>query len=117
MDAKKKADLLKAGINVDSALERFMGNEAMLERYLTRFLSEKSYAALVDAVKADDAEAAAVAVHTLKSVCGTIGCDHMHDLVVAQEKEIRGGNWAGAVAMMPQLEETYNGICAALKAR
>lgn len=116
MDAQKKAELVNAGINVDAALERFMGNAAMLERYLTRFLSEKSYAALVDAVKADNQEAAAIAVHTLKSVCGTIGCDEMHNLVVEQEKAIRGGKWNDAVAMMPTIEKAYEHACEAIKA-
>lgn len=116
MDAQKKAELEKAGINVDSALGRFMGNAAMLEKYLTRFLNEKSYAALVEAVKANDPAAAGIAVHTLKSVCGTIGCDQMHDLVVEQEKAIRGGQWEQAVAMMPQIQQAYDHVCAAIKA-
>ena len=42
MDATRKARLEAAGINVDGALERFMGNASMLERYLGRFLEEKS---------------------------------------------------------------------------
>lgn len=115
MDANRKANLLKAGVNVDSALERFMGNEKMLEKYLGRFLNEKSYAALKAAIAADDKEAAGAAVHTLKSVCGTIGCLEMQDLVVAQEKAIREGNWTEAKEMMGKIEEVYNIICAALQ--
>ena len=34
MDQTRKARLEAGGIMVDEALERFMGNEAMLERYL-----------------------------------------------------------------------------------
>ena len=41
MDQTRKARLEAGGIMVDEALERFMGNEAMLERYLQKFLSEK----------------------------------------------------------------------------
>lgn len=115
MEANRKAKLLDAGINVDSALERFMGNEKMLEKYLGRFLSEKSYAALVAALNADDQEAAGAAVHTLKSVCGTIGCLGMQEQIVAQEKAIRGGDMAAAKALMPEIEKTYNTICAALQ--
>lgn len=115
MEANRKAKLLEAGINVDSALERFMGNEKMLEKYLGRFLSEKSYAALQAAVAADDQAAAGAAVHALKSVCGTIGCLGMQDMIVAQEKAIRGGDWEGAKAMMPEIDATYRVICAALQ--
>ena len=34
MDALKKERLAAAGIDVDGALERFMGNDALLERFL-----------------------------------------------------------------------------------
>lgn len=50
MDQTRKARLEAGGIMVDEALERFMGNEAMLERYLQKFLSEKSYAMLRDSL-------------------------------------------------------------------
>lgn len=116
MDAQKKANLIAGGINVDAALDRFMGNEAMMQKYLNRFLNEKSYAALLAAVNANDQAAAQAAAHTLKSVCGTIGCDAMHNLVVAQEAAMRSGDWAKAVNMMPEVENAYNAVCATLKA-
>lgn len=115
MDADRKAKLEAAGINVDGALERFMGKDKMLEKYLNRFLSEKSYVALLEAVAADDQADAGAAVHTLKSVCGSIGCEKMQGLVVEQEKAIRGGEWAGAKGMMPAITAEYERICAALQ--
>lgn len=111
MDAQKKDKLKAAGIDVDSALHRFMGNEAMVEKYLTRFLNEKSYAALKEAIAADNQEAAAMAAHTLKSVCGTLGFSKMQEQVIAQEAEIRSDNWDKAVAMMPEIEAEYQRIC------
>ena len=54
MDQTRKARLEAGGIMVDEALERFMGNEAMLERYLQKFLSEKSYAMLRDSLASND---------------------------------------------------------------
>lgn len=116
MEAQRKARLLESGINVDNALERFMGNEKMLDKYLGRFLNEKSYAALVAAIAANDQAGARAAAHTLKSVCGTIGCEGMHAQVVEQETAMREGRWDEAVTMMPAIEKTYNVICAALQA-
>ena len=116
MEADRKARLVAAGINVDAALERFMGKDKMLEKYLGRFLSEKSYAALLEAIAADDQAAAGAAVHTLKSVCGSIGCEKMQDMVVEQEKAIRGGNWEEAKSLMAGITQEYNNICAALQA-
>ena len=116
MDAERKAKLINAGINVDSALERFMGKDKLLEKYLDRFLTEKSYASLMEAVGADDQAAAGAAVHTLKSVCGSIGCERMQALVVDQEKAIRGGDWERAKDLLPGITAEYERICAALQA-
>lgn len=115
MDASKKANLIDAGINVDSALERFMGNEKMLEKYFNRFLEEKSYGALLDAIAANDPQTAASSAHMLKSVCGSIGCEQMFKMVVEQESLIKGGKWDEAVAMMPEITTAYEKICAALR--
>lgn len=116
MNAQQKENLINGGINIEEALARFMGNEAMLEKYLNRFLNEKSFAALAQAVAADDQEGAQAAVHTLKSVCGTIGCDAMHQLVVAQEAAMRAGDWTKATNMMAEIQANYDDICATLKA-
>lgn len=111
MDQTKKARLEAGGIKVDEALERFMGNEAMLERYLQKFLSEKSYAMLRDSLAANDREAAGRAAHTLKSVCGAIGCEAMQKLVIVQERRIRAGEWQEAVDMMPEISSSYEHFC------
>ena len=108
MDQARKAKLEAGGINVNSALERFMGNEAMAERYWLKFLNEKSYAMLRDAIDAE------MAAHTLKSVCGTIGCEAMQELVVQQERHIRAGEWEDAVGMMPEISRAYENICGVL---
>ncbi len=115
MDQARKARLEAGGIMVDEALERFMGNEAMLERYLQKFLSEKSYAMLRDSLTANDREAAGRAVHTLKSVCGTLGCVAMQGLVTLQERHIRAGEWEEAVGMMPEIASNYETICSVIR--
>lgn len=115
MDETKRSALLAAGIDLDSALERFMGKESMLERYLGRFLEDKSYAALAQAAEGCDRESALSSVHTLKSVCGSIGCSEMHALAIEQEKLMRAGQWDEAFAMMPKLAEAYDRVCTAIR--
>lgn len=114
MDQDRKTRLEEGGINLSGALERFMGDEAMLERYLGKFLTEKSYAQLLEAVAAGDRETACIAAHSLKSVCGTLGCETMQKLVLRQEQCIRAGNWDEAVTMMPDIAASYRKICAVL---
>lgn len=116
MDAERKKRLQDAAIDVEEALERFMGNENMLERYLKRFLEEKSYAALAQAGKNRDQAAALASAHTLKSVCGTLGCHDMQAMVLEQEKLMRAGQWDEAWAMLPALDAEYERICAVLRA-
>ena len=111
MDAQQRANLENAGIDIKTALERFMNNEAMLQKYLNRFLSEKSYGMLQEAIKEGNQDGAKAAAHMLKSVCGTIGCVRMQQMVLAQEREMINKNWEAAVSMMPEIEAEYARIC------
>lgn len=58
MQAEKREQLEKAGIDVSGALERFMGNDALLERFLNKFLSDANYEKLTAAMDAGDKETA-----------------------------------------------------------
>ena len=70
MEAWKKEQLTAAGVDVHGALERFMGNEALLERMLQRFTGDANYAQLLAAADKRDAEEALRAAHTLKGMTG-----------------------------------------------
>ena len=52
MDDQIRAGLAAAGVDVDEALERFMGSEAMLERFLKKFPADRGFAALTAALTA-----------------------------------------------------------------
>ena len=54
MEQAKKEMLAAAGIDAEDALERFMGSEALLTRFLGRFLEDASMDALRGAVAAGD---------------------------------------------------------------
>ena len=112
MTEEKKAKFKEAGLQLDSAMRRFMNNEKMVEKYLNRFLSEQSYAELKEALQAGDAEKAARAAHTLKSVCGTLGFVKMQQQVIDEEALIKNGKMDEAVAKAPEIEEEYQRICA-----
>lgn len=61
--------LKQAGINTDSAVERFMGNEALYVKMLKKFLDDHTFADLVDAAAESCGQAALEASHTLKGIC------------------------------------------------
>lgn len=70
MDNQLLNELKTAGANVDEALERFMGNEKLYEKFLKKFAEDPSYVSLLDAIEKEDNHAAFIAAHTLKGVCG-----------------------------------------------
>lgn len=115
MDAPRKEKLMAGGINVKEALDRMMGSEKILEKYLGRFPEEKSYAELKAAMENNDEKAAAAAVHTFKSVCGTLGCQKLQELVIDQEKSIRSGDWEAAQKFMPAIQAEYQRLCELLQ--
>ena len=115
MDTLKKEQLEQAGINVDDVLERFMGNETLLDRMLKGFLQDQNYAALCQAVEAGDASAALAASHTLKGLCGNFSMEEMSALVTKQVTLLRGDDFAGAAALMEPISKCYAGLTEAIR--
>lgn len=114
MDNEKKQRLIDAGIDFADALNRFMGNESMFERFLGKFPQDVNYQKLVDALAADDAEAALAASHTMKGVCGTLSMTKLFELLTAQVKAFRDGDIDGARSLMGSITAAYDEITAAI---
>lgn len=69
MNEERINRLKGAGIDVSDALERFMGNEGMMEKFLKKFLTDQNYQKLCDALDGEDFEAALAA--TLVTILAT----------------------------------------------
>ena len=108
MDSQIKAGLMAAGMDVDEALERFMGSEAMFSRFLKKFPADQGFATLTAALEAGDHEGAVNAAHTLKGLCGNLSIKPLFTGFDRQVSLMRAGDWDAAAAMMPQLTEDYN---------
>ena len=109
--------LTQAGIDVDEALERVMGNEMLLERVLGMFLDDTHFDQLRDAVAANDVDGAIAAVHSLKGTSGNLSMKPLFELANKQLALFRAGSWDEAVALMPQLKEAHRAMVAAVEAR
>ena len=114
MEAVRRQELLAGGIDVDGALERFMGSEALLERFLGKFLQDANYEALEQAVARGDWEEALRASHTLKGVCGNLSMTVLYDLFTRQVAAIRAGDMAGAAALMEEIAPARAAAAAAI---
>ena len=115
MEQSVREALCAGGVNVDEALERFMGNEALLNRFLKKFPDDANYGKLVQAVEAGDREGALTASHTLKGVCGNLSLAPLHALLTDQVGLLRAGDWDAAAALMPRLAQAYDRAVAAIR--
>ena len=116
MEQKRRDRLLEGGIDVDSALERFMGNEALLDRFLHKFLQDSNYQALKEAAAAGDWEQGLRASHTLKGVCGNLSMEVLYGLFTSQVSAIRAGDYRQASQLMEEIEGAYETAAAAIRA-
>lgn len=107
MDVQKLKD---AGIDVDGALERFLGNQALMEKFLKKFPADTNFAKLETAIKQENKEEALAASHTLKGVCGNLSIQKLFDLVSEQVSLFRADEWEKAVDMMPEMRTVYEKV-------
>ena len=112
MDSRIQMD---AGIDAESALNRMMGREALLERLFRRFLEDGNFSALSAAIEAGDREGALTASHTLKGMCGNLSMDRLYSLFSGQVDLMRAGDWEEAVNLMPRIREAYDEAVSAVK--
>lgn len=114
MDEHRKRRLMDAGVDVDEALERFLGNEALLMKFLQRFPSDRSFPKLREAMAQGDAAAAFEAAHTLKGVAGNLSLTAVHQAACAVVEDLRQGDLRKAESKMPTLERAYERLAAAV---
>ncbi len=115
MDIKYKRQLLAAGIDLNSTLERFMNNEDLYEKFLLKFLEDENFAELKENVKAKSYEKAFANAHTLKGVCANLGLDPLYSILVPMLNKIKENHYDEGVAEFKELEENYCEICNIIK--
>lgn len=75
MDEKFRKQMEENGANIDTTLDRFMGNEALYMKFIMKFLEDKNFDALVENIEKDDFEGAFNSAHALKGVTANLGLD------------------------------------------
>ncbi len=110
MTDEVKQKLLDAGVDLDGAMERFLHNEAMYEKFLKKFLSDPNYQELVSAVAEQDCHKAFTASHTLKGVCGNLALQGLYHTVDSQVECFRSEKFAEGAALMPAVTAEYEKI-------
>lgn len=114
MTDEVRSQLVAAGVDVNSVMERFMNNDALLERFMRKFKTDPNYQQLLEAVQAKDNDKAFTAAHTLKGVAGNLSLADLLSQVSTQCELFRGGNFAEGEALMDKVTEAYERVQAAL---
>ena len=82
---------------------------------LKKFLDDKTFVRLVEAVAAKDAKAALESSHTLKGLCGNLSIDCLYTLFSEQVVLMRADKWEEAYSMMDEITEKYSRVTAVVK--
>lgn len=115
MTERQRQILEDGGINVTDAMQRFMNNEKLLERFLKKFEADTSYGNLVAAMEAKNCEKAFEAAHTLKGIAGNLAFSQLLALVSEQTDYLRGKDFEPADKMMPEIAEAYEKVLKVIK--
>ncbi len=107
--------LEEAGIDVKSLLDRLMGNESLVSRFLTKFIEDTNITKLTEAVREKNPEDMLSASHMLKGMTGNLSITPLYSLFSKQVELIRGGDLQGACDLMPEISRTYNKAAEGIK--
>lgn len=102
------------GANFDTVIKRF-GNEALVQRFMFKFPTDKSYDELQEALAANDAERAFRAAHTLKGVCLNLGFENLYQVSSELTEKLRGGELDGSAPLNEKVKEQYQIVMDNLK--
>ncbi len=113
---EKKAILEAVGINYDKGLERFMGNEALYDKFLGKFLYDSSYEEFELGVNGGDLAMAEKAVHTLKGTAGNLSMESLYRIADTTVKAIRSKKSTEEIQeLADQVHDTYQQVCDAIR--
>lgn len=115
MEETSRKKLIEAGIDVADVIDRFMNSEALVEKFLKKFISDDNYDKLSKALLEGDAKGAFTAAHTLKGVCGNLGMRDLYVTVSEQTELLRAEDLQNAKEMMPEVTRKYEKIVEAIR--
>lgn len=115
MEKTKKEQLEALGIDVDSALTRFMGLEALFAKSLSLFIADTSIETLKAAMQANDLEKAYAAAHTIKGVCGNLSMDGLYSKAAELCTLLTAKNGQAAQEKFPSFIQEYDNVLEGIK--
>lgn len=108
------AALKELGVDIEGTLSRFVDDDEIYTRFLTRFPDEDRMTPIKDAIAAKDNDALLKAAHKMKGVTANLG---MTELSARAEKivsKLRNNVFEGFDADAQAVQEEYERICGAI---
>lgn len=115
MDINFKNELIAAGVDLKTTMERFMDNEDLFEKFIFKFIDDPNYKEMMDAYHNNRVEDAFNAAHTLKGVSGNLGINGVYKVSIPLVEILRKNTFDGSEELFIQLEAAYNQIITVLK--
>ena len=115
MDEFVKAELEDAGVNVDETLRRFMNNEALMVKFLKKFVDDENMKHLRTLIADKKYQEVLPVAHTLKGVCGNLGFVKLYELFSRMCQDCRSEQYENLNDMFAQTEEDYAKVVEAIK--
>ncbi len=106
-----KQQLESIGVDLERAIDRFVGNEAMYERFLVRFLQDESYRKLNEYINKGDIHQAFVQAHTLKGVAGNLEFHGLYRVLEPMTEHLRNNDLSTLPEEVELLKVRYEEVC------
>lgn len=97
------------GGDYDGVLGR-LKREALVEKFVVKFLDDKSFALFESSMKNGDCAEALRAVHTLKGICQNLSFTKLYESSSLATQALKENNMQKAAALLPQVSEDYRRI-------
>ena len=115
MNEQMKQELIAWGVNWADVTDRFMGNEDLVERFMFKFLKDKSFGSLALGMQKKDVKEAFAGCHSLKGVTGNLALDGMRDDVLKLTEILRAGSMDGAEELYKNIKKSYEELIGIIK--
>ena len=106
---------IKFGGDFDEVLGR-LRREQIVQKFMYKFLDDKSFHLFEASVENKDYEEALRAVHTLKGICQNLSFTRLFESSSLVTNALKENDWNKAVDMMPQLSNDYYEIVDIIRA-
>ena len=97
---------MKLDGNYDEVVQRLQ-NEYIVEKFMFKFLKDKSFNFLKISIQNENYEDAHRYVHTIKGICQNLSFTRLFESSSLVTKALRENDWNKAVDMMPKLSKDY----------